>query len=461
MNIARTRDTRYMVRKHYILHMSPALNELASGPVWAPYGLSGNPFFTAALVSQANVDQGIHLFRGEAREKDADKIVNRILNSENSVKLIEGQSGIGKTTLANFVKSKLIRHEDVAVYRDSVLVHPGQTTPQRFAAELLYATLLAIRNSAHGAEATRDVEAEARGRVLDDLVMLKERTGGLQQVLGVSWTRSQILKEARERPFGDWRDALVNVQLIAAAQGITRIVIHIDNLDQATINDADAVGELFGDIRDLLQIPGYHFILCGNEAFRLRALANRPGVLDIIGTPIRPSSLSSQEVEEIVQARYEDMRAQDTDLIPPIEPAEVAKVFEVFDGEIRLMFETLGQTFMEEIGPTGQPTQLRAEQVLEIQRPILSELVDLFSEPQYRIIVGVSALAGAKNEWVRQKELVDHLEDMNQAYVSQLAEDLVDAKWLVKHHPNQRATFYKLSGKARIVRPGLGQGEAP
>lgn len=423
-------------------------SEGSSGAVWTPYGLGGNPFFTGALISQPGVAQGIHLFRGGARQKEADKLVARILNSENSVRVIEGPSGIGKTTLANFVKSRLAG--DTAVYPDSVIVHPGTTTPERFAAEVLYATLIALRAHTRSADVRRDAEAEARGRIMDELVSSRERTLDISHVLGVSWTRSNVLKEAQERPFGDWRDALVRIRTIAASHGIGRIVIHVDNLDQATINDPDAVGELFGNVRDLLQLPGYHFLLCANEGFRQRALAGRQGVLDVIGAPIRPAPLSVGEVEELIEARYRDFAVEGAGHVWPMEPAEVAKLYDFFDGELRLMFEMVSQTFIEEIGPIGAPVQRPAEEILGIQRPILAELADRLPDAQLKVLSGLARLAPSGEE-ARQRDLVDHLGDMDQAYVSQIATALGDQRWLVKRQPHQRATFYKLSGRGRII----------
>lgn len=425
-------------------------NELVSGAVWEPYGLTGNPFFTGALVSRPGVAQGIHLFRGDARQKDADKLVARILNSENSVRVIEGPSGIGKTTLANYVKSRLASREDTAVYPDSVLVHPGSTTPERFAAEVLYATLVALRGHLKGTEVRREAEGEARGRILDELVHSREKSLELAYVLGVSWTRSTILKEAKERPFGDWRDALVRMQAVAESHGIHRIVVHVDNLDQATLNAPDAVGELFSNIRDLLQLPGFHFVLCANEGFRQRALAGRQGVLDIIGAPIRPAPLSKGEVEALVEARYEDYAASGATRTAPMAPAEVAKLYDFFDGELRLMFEMVAQTFIEEIGPTGEAVQRTAEDILTIQRPILEELAEQLPDAQLRVLSGLATLAPDGGE-VRQKDLVDHLDGPEQAYVSQLATQLAESRWLVKRQPHQRATFYRLSGRGRII----------
>lgn len=430
--------------------MDNDLNETASGAVWAPYGLDGNPFFTGALVSRPGVHQGIHLFRGVAREKEADKLVNRILNSENSVRVIEGPSGIGKTTLASFVKSKLAGRDDTAVYPDSVIVHPGQTSPERFAAEVLYATLVALRAHEKGADLKREAEGEARGRILDELMTERDRAFELSYILGVSWTRTTLLKEARERPFGDWRDALVNMQLVAESHGIGRIVVHIDNLDQATLNDPDGVGELFSNVRDLLQLPGYHFILCANEAFRQRALAGRQGVLDIIGAPIRPARLTKSEVEDLVEARYKDYALEGMKHVWPIASAEAVKLYEFFDGELRLMFEMLTQTFVEEIGPIGEAVPRTAAEILTIQRPILEELADQLPEAQLKVLAGLAQIA-ADGEEVRQNRLVDHLADMEQAHVSQVATSLADQRWLVKRQPNQRATFYRLSGRAKII----------
>lgn len=431
--------------------MSGVVDEPGGGAVWAPYGLSNNPFFTGPLVSRPGIDRGIHLFRGPDRDDDADRLLQRIRNSDNSVRLIEGPVGIGKTTLANRVKYKVGAAASVAVYPDSIQIHPSETTPEKMAAEMLYGVLVAVRSHPDlETEAEEEVQDEAGGRVVDSLVRAKDRSVGLSKILEATWTRTTILREAGQRPFGDWLDALRNVRDIASSHGVDRILLHVNNLDKATRTDADRVGDLFGQARDLLQIPGYHFVLCSGAAFRQKALANRPGVTDILGAPLRPSPLSPDDVEAIIQARYEDLEIPSRSFEAPIEPEEVARLFRLFDGDLRTVFEALGQTFMEEVGPRTDPAPLDADDVVSIQRPIFEDLLSTLPEPQFRVLRGVVELAEGDDE-VRQNELVDHLDDLSQGYVSQLADELVDARWLTKRRPHQRRTLYAPAGRAKVL----------
>ncbi len=432
-----------------------------SDAVWAPYGLRHNPFFTRPLSSVAGIDRGIHLFRGKARIHEADKLVQRILNDTNSVRLIEGPTGIGKTTLANLIKSKLLDRDDVAVSLEPIQIDPETMTPERFAAEILFATLFALKRHPSAQDAAAAAKTEAEGRVLDKLLSGKTRKIGFSKIIGVEWTRTLILREATTRPFGDWKEALLNVQASAEASGVNRILLHINNLDQATITSPERVGSLFGNMRDLLQLDGYHFILCANEAFRTRALAERTNVTDLFGNPLLPAALRPAEVEEIVMARYDDAKGQTAKFSPPIAPREVAKLFELYEGELRSVFEMLGQTFMEELGPSATPRQLTAEDVVRIQRPLVEALLERLSEAQYDVLRALSQLQPHATEPVQQKDLVDHLrksrggEAYTQGYVSQVADALADAKWIAKYTPNRRRTYYSLGGRAKIARDAI------
>lgn len=428
------------------------------GSVWRPYGLRSNPFFTGPLDAEPGVKRGIQLFRGIAREADAQRIAHRILNDDNSVTLVEGPSGIGKTTLANRVKHLLAGDPRTAVYPGSIQIDIRSDPLPSFIAELMHAALVALRRNDTARHVTGEATAAAEGLILDHLVQATSRQWGLHKVLGVTWTRSFLLGEAARRPAGEWVDALRNLQAIAASAGIERIVVHVNNLDQSTLTDPPAVGHFFGQIRDILQADGFHFILCANEAFRFRALDDRPNVTDIIGSPVLPAALSAKEIETIVQARYEDA-ADGGPVVPPIPPDEAARLFEYFEGELRAAFEVLGQTFMQELGPTGRTVQLRAEEVIRIQTPLISRMLDTLPDTQVLVLAAVAECTRKRSD-VRQKELVAFIQaevddPPSQPTISKAAIALAKAHWLVRRQQNLRSTYYALGGRAKIVRPLL------
>lgn len=436
--------------------------ESTGGSVWAPYGLRSNPFFTAPLDPEQNVKHGIQLFRGRQREEDAARIVRRILNDDNSVTLIEGPSGIGKTTLANLVKNRLAAAADCAVFPGTVQVDVrGPASVQSFIADLMHATLVALRRSPRGAEVASEVAEEAEGLILDALVERRAREWSLRKVLGVKWTRSFFLRQADQRPVGEWVEALQNIRAIAASEGVGRIVVHVNNLDQSTITDADAVGHFFGHVRDTLQTDGFHFLLCANEQFRLRALDNRPNVTDILGTPVMPAPLSPEDIAEIVQARYEDARAPGggVSFTPPIEPEDAAQLFVFFEGELRAAFEMLGQTFMQELGPTGRALTLRVPDVVDVQTPLIQRMLSALSENQMLVLAAVAECTRKRAE-VRQNELVDFIhktldDPPSQSHISKIAISLSQEHWLARRQQNLRMTMYSLGGRAKMVRPVL------
>lgn len=428
--------------------------------VWRPYGLSGNPFFTNPLESVSDVDRGIHLFRGEERRKDGERLFQRILNSDNSVRLIEGPNGIGKTTLANYIKYRLQQQDGTAVYPDVIRLNPGHDRPvEAFVAAILHGAIGAIRTMDH-ADAQGEMEHAGEGLVLDELVDVHSKTLGIQQIINANITRGQILREAEHRPLAEWFDAVRNVGTSAQASNIDRIVLHLNNIDQAVLTDAKATADLFGQARDILQVPGFHFLLCANEQFRLRALADRQNVTDILGNPLRPEPLEAGDVHEIMEARYEDLQILNAGLTFPMDPAEVARLHDRFGGELRAALEMIGQVFIEEIGPTGHAQPLTSDQVMEIQKPLILDLLSTLPDSQLQLLQTVARLTAEGEDEVRQHILVDDLSRIDatrfqQGAVSQLADALVAGNWLVKSRPHQRATYYRLGGRAYVVREEL------
>ncbi len=432
-------------------------DESAPSPIWPRYGLRGNPFFHQPLVSVNGADYGIHLFRGERRRRDARELVQAILNSDNSIHLIEGRNGIGKTTLANQAKFQLDQRDDCAVHPDVLQIDLHAPRPlEQLAADLLHAAVSAL--AYHGE--TRAVDAavdQAQGLILDQIIRLKGGTISVNAIVGGSLSRNDLRIEARTRPFGDWHAALRTIAASARAEGIRHIVLHINNLDQSTLTDAPAVGDLFGNARDLLQTVGFHFILCANEAFRTRSLKDRRNVKDIIGAPQRPQPLDASDFSQLVSARYDHLHdSQLGPLVPPIEPAEAAKVYAEFGGEIRAALECIERSFAVGAGTRGLATTLTAATVLEDQRAIFLDLLDTLSEPALSLLIATKQ-ALADSAEIRQKELVaflqasDDAKRWKQGYVSQVADELVSEYWLVKRQPHAKAAFYSLGGRARIL----------
>lgn len=424
------------------------------GAVWQPYGLAGDPFFTTPLQMMQGVAHGIHLFQGDARREKADRIVQRVLNSDNSVRLVEGPNGIGKTTLANLAKHMLSRVAGTAVYPDIVNVDLDHPRPvEALAAGILHAAINALRAS--DPEAAREAEHAAQGLVLDDLVTARGRTLSVFHILGYQSSRTQILREARERPFADWHDALQSISASGRASGIERIVIHINNIDQAVLKDPKRTGDLFGTARDLFQLQGFHFILCASEGFRLRSLKDRQNFLDILGTPTRPDPLSRHDIVQVMAARYQDLHIRGAAMTPPMVPDHFADLYEVFGGELRGALEAAGQVFKEELGPTGTPRQLDARDIIAYQRPLVQDLLAGLTDVQLLVLKAVRRLTGEGS--VRQADLVKDLQQQGiaQGTISGATDVLAANQWLSIERPHARATFYRLGGRARIIEDEL------
>ncbi len=423
---------------------------LEPGAVWQPYGLAGDPFFTAPLQMLEGATHGIHLFQGDDRRDKADRIAQRVLNSDNSLSLIEGPNGIGKTSLANLVKHTLAGTSGTAVYADIVNIDLDHPRPvEALAANILHAAMNALRGT--DPDAAREAEEAGEGLVLDELVTMRGKAFSFSKLFGYQTSRPQILREARERAFADWYDALSSIAASARASDIDRIVIHINNLDQAVLKDSKRTGDLFGSGRDIFQIQGFHFLLCASEGFRLRSLKDRQNVLDILGTPTRPEPLSREDAVQVMTVRLEDLHVEGETLTPPMKPDAFADLYEVFDGELRGALEAVGQVFKEELGASGIARQLDAHDILKIQRPIVQDLLADLTETQLMVLKAVKDLAG--KDGIRQSDLVKHFGDRGiaQGTISGATDVLANNQWIRIQRPNARATFYRLGGRARII----------
>jgi hypothetical protein len=308
--------------------------------MWEPFGLSGNPFFQAEL-SPGDPVHPVSLFVG--RDGELNRVRRRLATDTATRTIIEGAPGVGKTSFVNRLKSDLAKH-GIATYDRPIRID-SKSTRSSFVADVLR-TIIRIRLGMGLSNGTGIWARTVR------LLEGQDLTGGSVSVMGVGggFTRSYAAPQAPA-------DSLYE-HLGAALDELTReldgpILLHVNNLEALTLERSEAAATLLVDLRDYLLLPGAHWMFVGATGIEqsiFRAHAQVGGIFPqaLVLAPLPPS-----EVERLLELRYKHLKIRGQQVTPPIEPAEAARLYALYQGDLRNFLRLLTEAAEALLGVHG------------------------------------------------------------------------------------------------------------
>jgi uncharacterized membrane protein len=328
--------------------------------IWHLYNLRESPFFQEQLTADPDARYPTDLFVGRQEEvhRLATGVRQKIASS--SRQTVQGPPGYGKSTLVQQVKAVLGEDRVLSYPRAVSVGHADNTqTVLLRIVQYVYATILGSASSA--AIADRGPMATAKQLTL----AFQTRSGGggfnVAGALGLNLNMAtqfvtppaalEILVPELLRDLSD----LARKQLDAHG-----ILVHLDNLENLSDEDAEAAGRVMRDLRDpVLMTQGYHFVLVGtNEAVRTVVASTRQ-VRDVFSLPKPLHPLSFPEVVQMLGRRYEHLRADSSRLAQtPVTDEAVADLHALFGGNLRgllLALEDASRTLIEYGTAGGRP----------------------------------------------------------------------------------------------------------
>jgi hypothetical protein len=323
---------------------------MAISTLWEPFGLSGNPFFQSEL-SSGDPLHPVSLFVG--RDAELERVRRRLSTDTSTRTIIEGAPGVGKTSFVNRLKSDLARR-GIATYDRPIRIE-SRSTRSSFVADVLR-TLVRIRlglglgnGSGIWAQTVRLLEGE-------DLV------GGSVSVLGVGGGFSR--SAAPQAP----PDSLYE-HLGAALEELSReldapIVLHVNNLESLTQESAAAAATLLLDLRDYLLLPGAHWVFVGASGIEDGIFRAHNQVSGIFPQALVLESLPPAAVERLLELRYRHLKIRGQSVTPPIDPGEAARLYALYQGDLRNFLRLLTEAAEALLGMHG----VRPMTELEVRR---------------------------------------------------------------------------------------------
>jgi hypothetical protein len=335
--------------------------------IWHVLNLRSTPFFQDALEPGTGVRYPLSLFVGRRREADA--ILREIGGSPHSRTAIQGAPGVGKTTLVNHVKAELTADGYIAD------ANPISVVSAATAEHLLLVILTSIHDALVARDETLSHLASMR-RVRQLLDVERSRTFSLS--LGFAGLASagagtgQLRHTGPGALTGQPHRLLRELRDVAADRLQTPgVLIHLDNLENASDADQAKAAQIIRDLRDTgLMYDGFHFLLVGTDDAVRTVVAAQEQLRSVFHNPGSLVPLTEAELDELLVARYDHLRlSPDRPWLPPVEPGAVHALYRLFRGNLRGTLHALNEAARVLVGHGSNPTDPMTE---ETMRPVLA-----------------------------------------------------------------------------------------
>lgn len=319
--------------------------------VWRKYGLKSNPYFIEPLtIAENNIPMSAFI----GRQKEIETLTNMI-NMGSGRFLIVGDAGVGKTSLANFVRAKAMEGLFFTPQDEIELNYPMNA--QQFIIETLSPVYRELK----------------RQNIL--------LSGQIMNALGNFYEFSKLNVEI-EISYDKLKELFKLVMKEIAYPRFKGIILHYDNIDNIT--EKDKIREMIGKIRDLFFTPNVIFFFIGGKFLpqdigydrRVRQAFNMP--------PLEVPELSFEDVKKILDERIKYLNLSNVTLTIPHTDESLKLLFNIHKGNLRDTLNSLSACVME-LAKTNNPIQidetlLRKTLVEKIERDYLSGLTEVEQE---------------------------------------------------------------------------------
>lgn len=429
------------------------------------YNLAESPFFQDPLRTGDRAQHRLDLFVG--REAEADRLLGGIGGRPTSSRqVIHGPPGVGKSTLAQYVKARAAR-ERVLSSPGAVSLGHADDTDTVCVRILSYVYEAVVSN---GDFTTKAIEAVDEARQVVRVFRVDNYSGGVSVPLlgGVSGGRSKAyVNPSTARPGLVVPELLRRLYRVAEEHiGARGILVHVNNLENLTEADAKRAAAIIRDIRDTcLLADGFHWLVVGTVDALRTVVSAQPQVRSVFMMPRALAPLSDAEVDELLARRYEHLRAdQKRPVRVPVESDVVRELYTLFRGDLRGTLRALDEAAQELLGyGTDGPV---APMALADVRAVLRRV---YAEEMHNALT--SALSGHLRRLAErgaldgdglftQKDVV-RLWGVSQPAASKVLGELQRQGYVTevdRREPDdggRPVTHYALTGAARLVFDGI------
>lgn len=309
--------------------------------IWKPYGLRRDPFFQEELRADPTAEYPVQsLFVGRAAELTR---LGRYLGGSNPTRtLIEGAAGVGKTSFVNRVKADLA--EAGFLVHDQPIRVTSSITPNAFCADVL--RVLVRLN--HAQQFPSDEFWQRAAFLVEGGIVT---SGGVNLgPAGVSVQKQRVPAEAGHPP-------LIEVVGLAIQKLNERhgrgVVLHVNNFENLALEERRSATHLLQNVRDVFSFSGAHWILAGASGLEHEVIRASPQVSGFFPFSIALSPLTSQEVAELLERRYQHLFEPGAIKVPPLVSETAIRLYERYRGDLRNFLRLLSEAAALILGVDG------------------------------------------------------------------------------------------------------------
>jgi len=312
---------------------------------WQQFGLKTNPYNTLPLVEGGELCLE-DAFIGRDNER---KILNNIFESENNICLvIGGDTGVGKTSLANFHKFiwKYSKEKLLFSCRREIEASDTILDKRNFLLEIIGSVL---REIALLEPKLLDDPILSKLNAIIDFTQMMSISGGISVSIagfggGLNLDRERnnsmplkLTTASIEQHFASLLE-FIKTKKIGGRQ-YQGLIVHVNNFDVVLQekNRKKKVIEFFNEIRDIIQTKDAYFLFLGPSDFYSQVIASEKRVNSIfVRTPLLIKPLNKKEVICAFEKRMNLLKSVDVaQYIKPISDEVVFRLHDLYDGDIR------------------------------------------------------------------------------------------------------------------------------
>jgi hypothetical protein len=312
---------------------------------WQQFGLKTNPYDTLPLVEGGELSLK-DAFIGRESEK---KFLNDLFKSENNICLtICGDTGVGKTSLANFHKFVWKYSEEKLLFscRREIEASDTMLDKQSFLLEIIGSVLREMKLLE---PKLLEDQMLSKLNAIIDFTQMMSISGGISADIagfggGLNFSRERSNSAPYKLTTASLEQYFVSLLEFIKTKEIggrryQGLVVHVNNFDVVLQekNKTERVVVFFNEIRDILQTKDTYFLFLGPSDFYSRTVASEQRVKSIFTrTPLLIKPLSKKEVACAFEHRMNLLKSVGVaQWIKPISDEVVFRLYELYDGDIR------------------------------------------------------------------------------------------------------------------------------
>ncbi len=408
--------------------------------MWEQFGLRKNPYDILPLLEGGDIPIA-EAFVGREKER---KYINDLFSQEDRVCLtICGAVGVGKTSIANFVKyiwKYGKKEKPLFSFRREIEANESILNKKSFLLEIIGSIL-------------REIELiDPRLLTKHNLLLKLNQMVDITQTLGLSGSvsagmfgvnfQSNITEKQMVQPFQLTATTLekqfmellkfIMTHKIAGKQYLG-LIIHVNNFEIALNSNKKKVLEFFAEIRDFLQTPNLYFIFLGPNNFYKEMISSNMRVRSVFSqTPIILAPLTKEELVKALNKRLELLKSPTAKkIIKPFEDEVIFELYNMFGGDVRMIMSSLKDivTHLSDRLERLPKTLTIDEAIFLLGNERLSHIEDRLTEEQMKVLAYIASSDVAVTQDEIAKVLNKAPTNISNYYFKPLLEhDIVEVK---------------------------------